>query len=131
VTQAAGRSSHQKWGNAEGAVLDKEKPHALPNIRVRSRISRTGGGDRAGVGAIALLLPVVLAADGGKGRHDDLLFHELRAVHDDDFGHRRLVLPEPILQWRAEFGACAPSPALLIYVPVIPVPRIAGAAWRL
>ncbi len=50
----------------------------------------------------------------GKERHDDLLFHELRAVHDDDLGHRRLVLPEPLLQRRAEFGTDVPSPALLI-----------------
>ena len=116
MTFQTNRTCAKKWSNLEGAVLDKEKPHTLPNVVACSGIGRTNGGDRAGVGAIAVLLPVVLAADGWKERHDDLLFHELRAVHDDDFGHRGLVLPEPLLQRRAEFGTGVSSPAPLIYV---------------
>jgi hypothetical protein len=42
-----------------------------------------------------------------------VLFHELCAVHDDDFGHRRLVLPKPRLQWGLS-RVSAPPPALLI-----------------
>jgi hypothetical protein len=60
------RTSAKKWSNLEGAVLDKEKPHALPNVIACSGIGRTDGGGCAGIGAIAVLLPVVLAADGGK-----------------------------------------------------------------
>jgi hypothetical protein len=59
---------------------------------------------------------MVLAAVRDQERHHELLFHQLRAMHDDDFWHWRLVLPKPRLQWGAQFGAGDPPPALLIRV---------------
>jgi hypothetical protein len=90
----------------------EEKPHALPNILDGSRIRRIDRRHRAGVGAIAVLLPLVLTPDRGEERHDKLLFHQLCAMHDDDLRHRRLVLPKPRLQRGAQFGADAPPPPL-------------------
>jgi hypothetical protein len=48
--------------------FDQEKPHAHPNIVAGSRIRHTDGGDRAGIGAIAEFLPMVLGEDCGERR---------------------------------------------------------------
>src|SRR5712672_3169584 len=58
---------------------------------------RTTCRNASGIGAIALLLPVVLKAGRKRFRHDIVLFHQLSAVHDDDFRHWRVVLSKPVL----------------------------------
>jgi hypothetical protein len=55
----------------------------------------------------------------GRGDTTSLLFHQLSAVHDDDFRHWRVLLPKPVLSRGAGVGAAAPLPALLIDAAII------------
>jgi hypothetical protein len=51
---------------------------------------------------------MVLEAGFEGWRHDFLLFHQLSTVHDDDFRHWWVLLPEPVLS-RAGRGGGATS----------------------
>jgi hypothetical protein len=63
---------------------------------------------------------MVLETDCGENRrHDIVLLYQLSTVHDDDFRHRRVVLPESVLSRFANgvwpsCGEATPAPTPLI-----------------
>ena len=112
-----GRSSQTQPRRSRGFFCDgvrddrRVKGGRAPNPPAGFRIRRADRADRPGIGAIAILLPMVFEAEHEGGRHDILLFHQLSAVHDDCVGHRRVLLSKPVLSCgSAERGQTAVRP---------------------